>query len=349
MRARVAITAVGAVAVLTGCGAAASDPNVFGGGGGTGSATNGGGSGAPVLDIPSGGGPDRGNCGGDRYDAQPTQLDIYVMLDDSGSMVPWWIGVADVFGQFLDDPSSAGIGVGIQYFGSECDAAYYATPRVPIAPLPQNVQPIRNSFPLIPIEGTATEPALRGAIQHARAWSTMHPDHKVVVLLVTDGLPDDCASTVANVSQVAQEGVTGTPSIPTYVLGLGLTLMNLDQIAQAGGTSQAVIVDPASPQALAQAMNQIRGAALPCDYQLPNGGSVDPTKVNIEFSPDGASSSTVPNVGDASRCDPSQGGWYYDNPTAPSRAIVCPATCTTFKGTASGQVDVVLGCDIVLR
>lgn len=170
------------------------------------------------------------------------------------------------------------------------------------------------------------------------------------MLLVTDGLPTDCASTVQSVSQVATEGVTGSPSIPTYVLGLGLTLNNLNQIAQAGGTNTAFIVDPNSGAALAQAMNDIRGAALPCDYALPNGGAVDPSKVNIEFSDAGQTATTIANVGDASGCDPSAGGWYYDNPTAPTRAIVCPVTCTTFKAAAdTSTVNVVLGCDTVIR
>ena len=285
-------------------------------------------------------------CGGDRYKAEKRQLDIYVMFDDSGSMIPWWFGVTDAFIKFLNDPASAGIGVGIQYFGDNCDPNYYANPRVPIAPLPGNAMPIQASLPL-PFEGTATHPAMQGAVQHARAWANSHPDHKVVILLASDGLPNDCNSTLQNVSDVAREAVSGSPSIPTYVLGFGLDLTPLEQIAQAGGTQKAFIVDPNSGAALSQAMNGIRGAALPCDYVLPNGGRVDTKKVNIDFTPQGGSPTRLPNVGDASRCGTS-GGWYYDNPTAPTRAIVCPQSCGQFNADVGGQVDVVLGCDIVV-
>jgi hypothetical protein len=293
----------------------------------------------------AGGSGPRG-CGGDRYKAEKRQLDIYVMFDDSGSMIPWWLPVTDAFIKFLNDPASAGIGVGIQYFGDNCDPNYYANPRVPIAPLPGNAMAIQASLPL-PFEGTATHPAMRGAIQHARAWANSHPDSKVVILLASDGLPNDCSSTLQNVSDVAREGVNGSPSIPTYVLGFGLDLTPLEQIAQAGGTQKAFIVDPNSGMALSQAMNAIRGAALPCDYVLPNGGNVDPKKVNIDFTPQGGSPTRLPNVGDASRCTAS-GGWYYDNPAAPTRAIVCPDTCGQFNADAGGQVDVVLGCDILV-
>ena len=125
-------------------------------------------------------------------------------------------------------------------------------------------------------------------------------------------------------TQVAAEGFGGTPSIPTYVLGLGLSLTNLHSIAMAGGTSQAFIVDPNSGTALAQAMNQIRGAALPCDYALPK-NTTDPRKVNIDFTPQGGMPTRLVHVGAAANCDPVKGGWYYDNPQMPSRHHRVPA------------------------
>jgi hypothetical protein len=343
-----------AVASAAGCSASSEEPSSpFGnesGGSGTGGLFD---PGSGGLGIPGGGGS--GNtgpqCGGNRYDAQPAQLDIYVMFDDSGSTFIFWPGVVDVFNKFLNDPASAGIGIGLQFFGQEgqCDPGFYATPKVPIAPLPGNITALQQAFPIIPIEATPTLPAMQGAIQHARAWQQQNPTHKVVVLLVTDGLPSDCDSTIPNVAQAAALGLSGSPSIPTFVLGLGLALGDLNQVAQAGGTNQAVIADPSNATALAQAMNQIRGAALPCDYALPSSGNVDARKVNIEFTSEGGGTVTVPNVGDVTRCDASQGGWFYDNVDAPTRVVACPATCSAFKGTVSGSVNVVVGCDTVVR
>jgi CubicO group peptidase (beta-lactamase class C family) len=198
------------------------------------------------------------------------------------------------------------------------------------------------------LEATPTDPALRGAMNYARTWAMAHPDHKVVVLLVTDGEPNECNSTLQSVTQVAADGFGGTPSIPTYVLGLGLSLTNLHTIAMAGGTGQAFIVDPNSGSALAAAMNQIRGSALPCDYALPK-NTTDPKKVNIDFTPQGGMTTRLIYVGDAASCDPVKGGWYYDNPQMPSRLIVCPQTCDMFKKDPNGRVDVVLGCDIVIK
>ena len=318
------------------------------GGGGMGG-TGGSGGGGGVID-PGKGAMDAGpmTCGGDKYVAEKRPLDMYVMFDDSGSMIPWWISATQAFTQFINAPESAGIGVGIQFFGTSCDVNTYATPKVPIAALPGNAQALTAAFPVLPIESTPTDPALRGAIQHAKSWAMGHPDHKVVVLLVTDGEPTECMSTVPGVTQVAAEGFAGTPSIPTYVLGLGLSLTNLHSIAMAGGTGQAFIVDPNSGTALAQAMNQIRGNALPCDYALPK-NTTDPRKVNMDFTPQGGTPTRLVHVGAAANCDPMKGGWYYDNPQMPSRIIVCPQTCDVFKKDPNGRVDIVLGCDIVIK
>ena len=338
----------------SGKGSGGSDVGTTGSGGFGGSGTGGGvggsgGAGGGVID-PGKGGMDAGpmTCGGDKYQAEKRPLDMYVMFDDSGSMIPWWISATQAFTQFINAPESAGIGVGLQFFGTSCDVGTYATPKVPIAALPGNAQALTAAFPIIPIESTPTDPALRGAVQHARSWAVGHPDHKVVVLLVTDGEPTECASTIPGVTQVAADGFSGTPSIPTYVLGLGLSLTNLHSIAMAGGTGQAFIVDPNSGTALAQAMNQIRGSALPCDYALPK-NTTDPKKVNMDFTPQGGMTTRLVFVGDAAGCDPVKGGWYYDNATMPTRIIVCPQTCDTFKRDPNGRVDVVLGCGTVIK
>ena len=62
----------------------------------------------------------------------------------------------------------------------------------------------------------------------------------------------------------------------------------------------------------------------------------------------GGTTTDVPYVGQADRCDPAAGGWHYDVvPTAtatPARISVCPATCARFGADKDGQVDLVFGC-----
>jgi len=299
-----------------------------------------------------------GGCGGDVYKAEARQLDMYIMMDRSGSMlIPFvidlWTPIGSALGQFVTLPEAAGIGVGIQFFGIQddsCDPNVYAQPAAGIGPLPGNAGAIQQAIVNnVPTFGeTPTLPGLQGAIIYARGWAEHNPGKKVIVVLATDGEPNKCNSTPDTVSQAAADGLNGTPSIPTYVIGIG-NIASLNQVAQAGGTGQALIVaaDPAvASQQFVDAMNAIRGAALPCDYAIPSGGN--PSKVNLSFD-EGGGPMFVPNVGSAQSCDPAAGGWYYDNPAAPQRIVTCAATCDLFKSKTNGQVNVVVGCDTVVK
>jgi len=360
-------TAAWMTALLTACGA---DPapsrqpgtagmfhNPTAGSGGSGAGGVGGidnpigGAGTAGMGV-SGAGGSAGTIGGnvcdaDVYTGERKRLDIYMMIDDSGSMIPWWPATIEAISMFWMDPGSAGIGIGEQFFGSNCDPAYYATPRVGIAPLPNNLGALEMGFPIAPFEGTATLPAMEGAIQHARQWTMTNPDAKTVVLLVTDGLPDDCNSTVENVSAVIAEGFNGSPSIQTFVIGLG-DLGALNMFAQAGGTNQAIVIEPGAAPALVEALNAIRTAALPCDFALPDGGTttVSLDRVNLQYKDLAGAEMTIPNVPDPAACEGVPGGWFYDDSSGATRLVACPQSCDQLN--TGGEVQVVLGCPTVV-
>ena len=264
-----------------------------------------------------------------------------------------WTPIGMAIGTFVTLPQAQGMKVGIGFFGVQndtCDPNVYGMPVVPIGVLPANgpaiQQAINANVPTIfPIGTTPTLPAITGAVTYAQGVAAAVPTDKVIVVLATDGDPNTCNSTIPGVQQVVAGALSGTPSVPTYVIGIG-NVANLDQIAQAGGTGKALIVDAnaaVASQQFLDAMAAISGAALPCDYAIPAGGDQTPDLVNLAFN-DGSGQSYVPNVGDASRCDPAQGGWYYDDPAAPRRILTCDATCNKFKSTGTAQVNVVLGC-----
>ncbi|MDH5672565.1 MAG: VWA domain-containing protein [Myxococcales bacterium] len=284
-------------------------------------------------------------CDADVYSGERTRLDIYMMVDDSGSMVPWWPGTLDAINMFFNDPGSEGIGVGVNFFGSDCNVATYATPRVAIAPLPGNTASLQAAFPLLPIEGTATEQAMEGAISHARTWQMQNPDSKTVVVLVTDGAPDDCGSTIQGVVNIAAEGFNGSPSIQTFVVGINFDTAPLDMFAAAGGTGKAI--PTTAPADLVKALNDIRSAALPCDFKIPDNGAtaVDPNRVNLRHTTLSGEQLTIGQVPDAASCDAVQGGWYYDNPAAPTRLMACDQSCNQLN--VGGEVQVLLGCKTV--
>jgi hypothetical protein len=284
---------------------------------------------------------------------------MLILLDRSGSMriefvIDLWTPIATAIGTFVALPETVGMGAGIQFFGIQndsCDPSVYAQPAAGIAPLPGNAaaiqQAITNNQPTF--GETPTLPALQGAIQYAQSFARQNPARNVIVVLATDGEPNACNSTSTTVSQAALVGLSGSPSIPTYVIGLG-NIAVLNQIAQAGGTGQALVVstDPQlTSQQFLDALNAIRAGASSCDYMIPAGGASTPYLVNLSFD-SGTGATFVPNVGSASACDPVTGGWYYDNPAAPQRIVTCPATCDRFRLSASVRVNIILGCATIV-
>ena len=307
---------------------------------------------------------DGGVCKGDIAGAERLQLDLFVMIDQSLSMVTpdasgmtRWAAVTGALTQFYQSPDSAGIGVGQQFFGlgllgSSCTASDYATAEVEIAPLPGNANALTMSLMAHgPSSVTPTPAALQGAILHAQDWKTKNPSHVVAVLLVTDGEPDLCGL-VPDVATAAMAGASGTPPIQTFVLGVGTALDALNQVAMAGGTNQAYLVSGNTnvSGSVLDALNKIRAAtSLPCEFTLPMPDPSKPFdygKVNVVFTPQGGTQQVVYYTADPSKCDPMALAWHYDDPMAPTRIELCPDTCSTItKG--GGTIGYQLYCPAI--
>jgi hypothetical protein len=371
-----------ALLVVAACGSKSAGPLGAGSGGddGTSSSGSGGDDASTGFGAPSGddgtasggfggtgssGGTDGGlsllgACSSSVSKGQEKNLDVYIMLDQSLSMAgPKWTGVTDAINSFVMQPLT-GVSVGIQYFAlnlASCTDTDYATPEVEIAPLPGVASKITASLAMhVPSTVTPTLAAEEGAVEHAQAWAKTHTGDAVIVLLATDGDPDSCnilPDPVTPVANAAMAGATGTPKILTFVIGVGSDLTNLNQIATAGGTTSAFIVDTSSSTTVQtdflKALNTVRGTALGCQYKIPApaaGSAVDFTKVNVQFTNNGTST-VFPQVSDKSKCPSSGNAWYYDNATAPTEIILCTSTCGSIS--VGGEIDIVTGCQTVIK
>lgn len=245
--------------------------------------------------------------------------------------------------------------------GVSCTVGDYATPAVPIGVLNGHAAALDANMSMQSPQGnTPTSAALQGAVDFAVAHKQANPGNAVVTVLATDGLPTECDPTDANsISNIAATAFNGNPSVPTFVIGVispsdPTGQATMDQIAAAGGTNSAFIVDPNSnvTQAFVDALNAIRGNALACEYFVPlpePPDTIDYGKVNVEHTPPmAASPNTIPYVGNEASCDPVDGGWYYDVDPAmgePTKILVCPATCTLLQD--GGELDIRVGCETV--
>ena len=329
---------------------------------------------------------DSATCAGDVFEGESVPLDIYIMFDQSGSMCACLDAgagqlclesgcnttrldaVRQAMEQFLVDPNSAGIGVGLGVFGQQeigetsCAVEAFGEPAVGVGALPDQAGALTDALGLLaPIGETPTGPALRGACAYARDYRATQPGHQMVLLLLTDGRPEapttcrggegTCCPSLDDAVQAAEECRNET-GIRTFVLGVGPLLDNLEQIAVAGGTEQAYLVQSGDVGTeVLRALNRIRSsAAIPCELALPEaplGEALALDEVNLEY--EGAECartlfSAVPSAADCGDDD----GWYYDDPASPGRIQLCPRSCDRVSG-PGGNLYYSVGCATRIR
>ena len=348
-----AVSLLGALAVW-GC---AAGEGTDGSGGATSSATGTGGTGAAgggfATSTSSTGGP---ACIATSEKAEPTLLDIIFVVDWSGSMQgASWAGSTTALKAFLQDPDSAGIGAGMVYFPTikenfddTCDPQLYSVLDVPVSPLPGNAFPLTNSMPADAIGSPSPlYAALKGALQAAVARQDLLPDHKVIVVLASDGGYNTCNHGIADIA-AWPELARNYNGVTTYVIAVessaDINFNALNAIASAGGTT---LYDASDIDLFAEKIAEIRDSALGCDYPIPEPPAnitLVPDEVNFTYTPGGSGTPiTLPRADDLA--DYGDGpGWYYDNNANPTKIIVCPASCTTIQNDMQAEVAVAFGC-----
>jgi hypothetical protein len=130
-------------------------------------------------------------------------------------------------------------------------------------------------------------------------------------------------------------------------------------VAQSQG-ARAKICDGASAwepffEAITKAV--VDTSKIACEVAIPPPPSgvteIDPGKVNVSFVSSLGTSQLfqVDGPGGPVDCDPSLGGWYYDNPVAPKQILLCPASCDAANAVIgagkSGSIEVLFGCNSI--
>lgn len=235
-----------------------------------------------------------------------------------------------------------------------CDPTDYGSPVIPINTLPGNKDALVQAISSKDADGanTSTQPALEGALRYAQQWAKDNPSHLTHVLFATDGQPISCTyNTVEGAANVAETAFKANPSVPTFVLGVG-DPGDLNLIANKGGTSTAYTANGANvASTMVDIFNEIRANGA-CKFVIPApspGKTLNYDAVNVTYTQLGTNEVIqVYGKQSAADCDPVDGGWYYDNPAAPTKILLCPATCEEVKLSEEG-VNVMLGCKTVTK
>ncbi|HVJ94009.1 MAG TPA: vWA domain-containing protein [Labilithrix sp.] len=285
-------------------------------------------------------------------------ISLVIMIDRSGSMKhdgtqstqsTRWNPVKSGLNAFFADEKLSNVSASLAFFpvndqdgNAICTPSTYETPVVGMTDLP-NPKAFGAAFSEGPAGGTPTEPALEGAIAHAKSIKTSGKN--VAVILATDGEPQDCDSDTEGVKTIAANGVKA--GVRTYVIGVGPSTGNLNGLAESGGTSTAIMIptsDAAQVSAdLQTAIDKIARSLLGCHFGLPTppaGQTLDVNAVNVNYTPpDG----TLKTLAYSANCA-NTNGWHYDSTSAPKQIILCSAACETAQAQLGAKLDIVFGC-----
>jgi hypothetical protein len=263
---------------------------------------------------------------------------------------------------------AADIGASITFFSvngaedEQCDPSSYQKPIVPLGPLsetgPDIVAKMRATTP----GGlTPTEPALQGALTYAMQEKAANPEREKVVVLMSDGYPTQCTNKLpSDITAVIAEAAAAPIPIRTFIVGIGdpnklsTGSFNLKNYARAGKTGTPILVNEtedanATSQQIVNALLNISNKPLACEYEITppsEGQAIDAERMTVTFQPASGKLQELPRVSGPSACSGSKnGGFYFDNPTNPTKVTVCPCNCAAF---GAGTVSLVYGCRPIL-
>lgn len=290
------------------------------------------------------------NCGNSASAMTPLPADLLLVLDRSGSMTndiasddpcdpasgacaERWSTMTKAMQQVLA-ASSASIAWGLKLFSTPGPATAGAPEGCGVAPgVEVGIGP-GNGNAIVSVMGATTpnyNTPTRAAIQAATAYlAGVHDNHAKYILLATDGQPNcPAAGDVATASDLpaALQAIADAhgAGIAVYVIGVGPSAGNLDEMARQGGTG--AFYPALSPQSLVAALDAIVGAVASCVYTM-SAPPPDPSNLGVYLDKKAVPRST-------------SDGWSLAGTTS---IVFSGPTCDRIKAGSVGSVDVLFGC-----
>jgi hypothetical protein len=290
-------------------------------------------------------------------------------LEDGPTGTSMWCYATHALARYFTSDAARGHRAALQFMavpGFQC-AGGPDNPQAEAA-VELSVLPVDASHPLIvtldeddPVGGLGTpiEAALRGITEFTAANVTS--GRTMIGILITDGDATQCTEDYDAMGGIVGQHLAAT-GIRTFLIGMtGATLSNLETIASQGGAPEHSEfcgsgaeschywdVGDGDPDAFVSALEQISSVALiACDYVVPApppGQALDVDLVNVSFTSAAGVETALFRVDGPSACG-EDGGWYYDDPSAPTRIGLCPSSCSVVESADVGSsVHVSYGC-----
>jgi hypothetical protein len=344
--------------------AACSSPDSLDGGtAGTGGA--GGGGGGVTVILPDGGGragsSDGGvgpaptfdaNCGNSASTMTQLPADLLLVLDRSGTMTnniaddnpcdtstgtcaERWATIIQAM-QVVLAGSPASIQWGLKFFSTPGLETGLGTTPMGCVVLPTMEVPMGagNSAAIVGAIASTTpnyNTPTRAAIEMAAAYlATLNDGRTKYILLATDGEPNckvdgEYPTTPDLPAALGAIAAAKAAGIAVYVIGVGPSAGNLDEMARQGGTGK--FYPALSPQSLLAALNAIVGTVVSCVYTM-SSTPPDPNNLGVYLDKQLVPQST-------------SDGWIL---SSSSSVTFTGPTCDRIKAGAYKDVQVLFGC-----
>jgi hypothetical protein len=145
-------------------------------------------------------------------------------------------------------------------------------------------------------------------------------------------------------------GVYCTGTCPVF-LACAATGTVYAELTQQSQTRPGDMCQGQSAQGFATVFTQLAqtitsGKKVDCQWTIPPapaGQQFDPTRVNVRHTPSGGMTQDILYVDGLAQCGMNP-GWYFDNPQAPTKVLLCPASCADVTNDVNAQMDIVFGC-----
>ncbi len=215
-----------------------------------------------VFSFDAGGSVDAAACAQTAVEAKPLGIDLYVVLDKSGSMhgpvSTWqaakgdcnvgqtvnskWCKSINALANYFSAPNPNGNRAALNFFSgtftdAQCGGSLYSTPQVPVVgfvPLPDTNAFVSAMNAQAPGGETPTEAALRGIVIYTSNASTYTAGRQRVGVLVTDGYPTSCEASASKLAAIADTHFKST-AVPIFMVGMdGADFSHLETMAAGG-------------------------------------------------------------------------------------------------------------------
>lgn len=223
-----------------------------------------------------------------------------------------------------------------------CNAGSYQSLFVDVA-LPESAQTGAALDGVAMVAGTPTATAVQAGATLATSIRAGNPSHNVVLVLATDGEPSTCG-----MMQGAIDAVTAAAAqhFPTYVIGVGSNLSNLNGLAAAGGTNTALLIEGTAASdvgaKIRDRLESIR-SQFSCELAIPatqpDGTAVKLGELNVQLTTSSGAQGLVYSQDCAV-----PGAFRYDMPAAPSKVVLCPSSCSSARADTSTTIELLFRC-----